>query len=118
VLAPSDSLPRALVRLSAKNPICREFPYAESLALGKDIFAESLSSPRVTVGKFRVCREPDRMLSANFKALGKSTVSRSAHYTGIYLVWARHTPGDLAWEAPRRGPNRVLRDLVQLLLSY
>jgi len=76
MLAPSDSLPRALDRLSAKSPICREFPYAESLALSKDIFAESLYSPRVTVGKFRVCRESDRKLSANLKALGKSSVSR------------------------------------------
>ena len=29
------------------------------------------------MGKFQVCREPDRKLSANLKALGKSSVSRS-----------------------------------------
>jgi len=77
VLTPSSSLPRALTRLSAKSPLCRASAYAESYTLDKDLFAESICSPRVTVGKFRVCREPDRMLSANFKSLGKSSVSRS-----------------------------------------
>ena len=83
VLTPSSSLPRALARLSAKSPLCRASAYAESCALGKDLFAESICSPRVTVGKFRVCREPDRMLSANFKALGKSSVSRSVRIRSI-----------------------------------
>ena len=32
VLAPSDSLPRAPARLSAKSPLCRESAYAESKA--------------------------------------------------------------------------------------
>ena len=77
MLTPSGSLQRALSRLSAKSPLCRGSAYAESYTLGKDLFTESISSPRITVGKFRVCREPDRTLSANLKALGKSSVSRS-----------------------------------------
>jgi hypothetical protein len=77
-LGKEDSLPSAKTQLSGKvtavsfrwrlTTLCREPPFAECLALGKEIFAECIPVPRVLLSANAVVTESRTLPSA---ALGK-----------------------------------------------
>jgi hypothetical protein len=60
--------------------LCRAPPFAECLALGKDIFVECISVPRVLLSVNTIVTESRTLPSAQQKALGKAADSGSDPY--------------------------------------